>query len=82
MSSLIKAQGVGDLYRMYTDAQANGIDFNAIWIPESFTLEEPTPFDPGYMRGALRPRLPDGRERDSLVEGPAQIGVRLIPPRG
>jgi hypothetical protein len=49
VASLIKAQGVGDLYRMYTDARANGIDFNAIWIPESFTMEEPAPFDPDYM---------------------------------
>ena len=27
-----------------------GADFNAIWIPESFTEIEPAPFDRGYMR--------------------------------
>jgi hypothetical protein len=46
---LIKTQGVGDLYRMYVDAREGGIDFNAIWIPPSFTLVESEPFQPAYM---------------------------------
>lgn len=50
ISSLIKTQGIGDLYRMYSNAQRDGIAFRAIWIPESFTRKEPAPFDPGYMR--------------------------------
>ena len=27
-----------------------GVDFNAIWIPESFSETEPKPFDRDYMR--------------------------------
>lgn len=50
ISSLIKTQGIGDLYRMYSNAQRDGIAFRAIWIPESFTRKEPAPFDPAYMR--------------------------------
>lgn len=50
ISSLIKYQGIGDLYRMYANAQRDGITFRAVWIPESFTMKEPKPFDPGYMR--------------------------------
>jgi hypothetical protein len=50
ISSLIKTQGIGDLYRMYANAQRDGIAFRAIWIPESFTMKEPTPFDPTYMK--------------------------------
>jgi predicted patatin/cPLA2 family phospholipase len=50
ISSLIKTQGIGDLYRMYANAQRDGIAFRAIWIPESFTQKEPKPFDPAYMR--------------------------------
>ncbi|MFN4142141.1 patatin-like phospholipase family protein [Aestuariivirga sp.] len=50
ISSLIKNQGIGDLYRMYTNAQRDGIAFRAVWIPDSFTLTEPRPFDPAFMR--------------------------------
>ena len=50
ISSLIKTQGIGDLYRMYANAQRDGIAFRAIWIPESFTRKEPAPFDPDYMQ--------------------------------
>lgn len=49
ISSLIKTQGIGDLYRMYANAQRDGIAFRAIWIPDSFTMKEPAPFDPAYM---------------------------------
>jgi hypothetical protein len=50
ISSLIKTQGIGDLYRMYANAQRDDIAFRAIWIPESFTMKEPRPFDPAYMK--------------------------------
>lgn len=50
ISSLIKTQGIGDLYRMYANAQRDGIAFRAIWIPETFTMKEPKPFDPAYMK--------------------------------
>lgn len=50
ISTLIKTQGIGDLYRMYANAQRDGIAFRAIWIPESFTMKEPKPFDPAYMK--------------------------------
>ena len=50
MNSLIKNQGIGDLYRMYSNAQRDGIAFRAIWIPDSFNLTEPKPFDPPYMK--------------------------------
>lgn len=50
ISSLIKTQGIGDLYRMYTNAKRDGIAFNAIWVPASFTMTEKEPFDQQYMR--------------------------------
>lgn len=49
LASLTKTQGIGDLYRMYTQAQREGIDFNLISIPEDFRMKEPTPFDNAYM---------------------------------
>ena len=50
IASLIKTQGVGDLYRMHDNAKRDGIVFNAIWIPTSFELRENEPFDREYMR--------------------------------
>lgn len=50
ISTLIKTQGIGDLYRMYSNANRDGIRFRAIWIPDSFTMKEPSPFDPAYMQ--------------------------------
>jgi predicted acylesterase/phospholipase RssA len=49
ISSLIKTQGIGDLYRMYSNAKRDGMAFNAVWVPETFTVKEPTPFDREYM---------------------------------
>lgn len=50
VASLVKTQGIGDLYQMHATAGRVGVDFNAIWIPESFTETEPAPFDRDYMR--------------------------------
>jgi hypothetical protein len=50
VSTLIKTQGIGDLYRMYVSAKRDGIGYNAIWVPDSFEMKEPEPFDPTYMR--------------------------------
>jgi predicted patatin/cPLA2 family phospholipase len=50
LASLIKTQGIGDLYRMYANAKRDGIDFNAIWVPGSVELKEKEPFDPVYMK--------------------------------
>jgi predicted acylesterase/phospholipase RssA len=50
ISSLIKTQGIGDLYRMYSNAKRDGVAFNAIWVPASFTMKEKEPFDQQYMR--------------------------------
>jgi hypothetical protein len=50
ISTLITTQGIGDLYRMYSNAKRDGIAFRAIWVPDSFTMEEPEPFDPAYMK--------------------------------
>ena len=50
VSSLIKTQGIGDLYRIYASAKRDGISFNAIWVPDSFDMKEPEPFDPTYMK--------------------------------
>jgi hypothetical protein len=50
ISTLIKTQGVGDLYRIYLGTQRDGLEYNLAYIPESFTLDSKEAFDPEYMR--------------------------------
>ncbi|HEY9346750.1 MAG TPA: patatin-like phospholipase family protein, partial [Inquilinus sp.] len=50
ISSLIQTQGVGDLYRIYTVSQRDGVGFHLAYIPSSFDVKLETPFDQTYMR--------------------------------
>jgi predicted patatin/cPLA2 family phospholipase len=36
VSSLIRPQGIGDMYRMYIGAKRDGLDYNLAYIPDSF----------------------------------------------
>jgi predicted acylesterase/phospholipase RssA len=50
ISSLIKTQGIGDIYRAYANSQNAGFDFNHISIPMDFKTVPKKPFDPEYMK--------------------------------
>ena len=50
ISALIRSQGVGDLYRIFTMAQRDGLDFNLAYIPASFENVPQELFDPVWMR--------------------------------
>jgi hypothetical protein len=50
VSTLIKTQGLGDIYRAYLDTSQAGIDFNYIDIPLDFKIEPKEEFDPAYMK--------------------------------
>ena len=49
VSSLIKSQGVGDLYELYVFAKKNGMDYNLAYIPGDFLDTSTQAFDPVYM---------------------------------
>jgi Patatin-like phospholipase len=49
VSSLIKSQGVGDLYELFVFAKKNGIDYNLAYIPGDFPDTSTQAFDPVYM---------------------------------
>ncbi|KUM27225.1 hypothetical protein AU467_02180 [Mesorhizobium loti] len=61
VSSLIKTQGIGDLYRLYAISKRDGIDYNYIDIPIDFTVEQKTPFDNHYMRSLYETGYEMGR---------------------
>jgi hypothetical protein len=49
VSSLIKSQGVGDLYELYLFTKKNSIDYNLAYIPGDFLDTSTQAFDPVYM---------------------------------
>lgn len=49
IDSLIRTQGIGDLYQIYALCKRDGNDFNLAYIPSSFTDEPAEGFDPVYM---------------------------------
>jgi predicted acylesterase/phospholipase RssA len=49
ISTLIKNQGIGDLYRIYSITKSDGIDFNLSSIPPDFSDTSGEPFDQKYM---------------------------------
>jgi hypothetical protein len=50
IGTLIKTQGLGDLYRLFVVSQVRGMDFNLAAIPESFDMKSEGEFDPAYMK--------------------------------
>lgn len=50
ISSLIRTQGIGDLYQIYALCKRDGNDFNLAYIPADFTEQPSEDFDPVYMR--------------------------------
>ncbi|MBV1690911.1 patatin-like phospholipase family protein [Novosphingobium sp. G106] len=50
IASLTRAQGIGDLYRIYATAQRDRIDFNLTSIPATFNTPHREEFDTNYMR--------------------------------
>lgn len=49
ISTLIKTQGIGDLYRLYGTAKRNRIKYNLAYIPGDFPDDSTEAFDPKYM---------------------------------
>jgi hypothetical protein len=54
IESLIRTQGIGDLYRIYAITQRDGVNFNLAYIPESFKAPHKEEFDTEYMRALFK----------------------------
>lgn len=50
IDSLIRTQGIGDLFQIYALCERDGNDFNLAYIPSEFTEKPKEGFDPDYMR--------------------------------
>ena len=49
INTLIRTQGIGDLYQIYVLCERDGNEFNLAYIPSSFTENPSESFDPVYM---------------------------------
>jgi len=50
IDTLIKNQGIGDLYRIYALARRDGLDYNLAFIPATFKVKSNELIDQKYMR--------------------------------
>jgi predicted acylesterase/phospholipase RssA len=50
ISCLIQYQGIGDLYRIYTIARRDHVDYNLVYVPATFKTPHKSEFDTTYMR--------------------------------
>ena len=50
VATLIKTQGIGDLFRIYVGALRDGMDYRLAYIPTEFDAQSDAQFDPVYMR--------------------------------
>ena len=50
ITCLIQYQGIGDLYRIYSIARRDHVDFNLAYIPATFDTPHTKDFDTAYMR--------------------------------
>ena len=63
VTSLIRTQGIGDLFRLYLGSLRDGIEFNLASIPEDVEYTATEPFDREYMSGLFE------RARSMAAEG-------------
>ncbi len=73
VSSLIRTQGIGDLDRIYLEAQRDGLDFHLAYIPDDFNAKSAQPFDPVYMKKLFDVGHNPGEERLSVAADAAWI---------
>jgi predicted acylesterase/phospholipase RssA len=77
ISTLIKNQGIGDLYRIYSITKRDGIDFNLASIPSDFSETSDEPFDQKYMIALFDRGYNLASHNYSWVKAPP--GMELVP---
>ncbi len=77
ISALIRSQGVGDLYRIYSTAQRDGLDFNLAYIPATFDTVPGESFDVEWMQELFELGYQEGRKGYSWRKNPPQYSRDL-----
>ena len=77
IDSLTRTQGIGDLYRIYTTTQRDGIDFNLTFIPPTFTTPHTAQFETGYMQSLYKVGVDAAKAGYSWQKYPPGFGATL-----
>jgi Patatin-like phospholipase len=75
ISTLIKTQGIGDLYQMYEFAKRNRIGYNLAFIPGSFPDTSTEAFDPKYMSALFDLGFQLGKSGHPWKSTPPRLGA-------
>jgi predicted acylesterase/phospholipase RssA len=70
ISSLIRTQGIGDLYLIYMLSVRDGANYRLAYIPEDFDEESTEPFDTVYMNKLFDLGFRLGRDGYQWVDAP------------
>lgn len=54
VDSLIRTQGIGDMYRMYLGARRDDLDYHLAYIPDDFDVPSEEVFDQEYMKALYK----------------------------
>src|SRR5690606_6118762 len=73
ISTLIKTQGIGDLYQMHASAKRNDIDYNLAYIPGDFPDTSTEAFDPVYMSRLFELGTKLGRSGGAWTKTPPRL---------
>jgi hypothetical protein len=75
VGTLVKTQGIGDLYRAFVISQAVGMDFNLATIPESFDMKSKSEFDPEYMTALFDLGYKQARDGTAWMKAPPSYDI-------
>ena len=73
IESLVRTQGIGDLYRIYLETCRDGLDFNLAYIPAEFTKESKEEFDSQYMKELFDLAYERGKEGYDWEKMPPEL---------
>lgn len=73
LATLIKNQSVGDLYRLYYEAQGDGFDYHLAIIPEDFQAMRREDFDTAYMNQLFKRGYEMARRGYPWAEKPPRL---------
>jgi predicted acylesterase/phospholipase RssA len=80
ISTLIKNQGIGDLYRIYAKAQIDGTDFNLAAIPSEFGVTREELFELRYMQALYDEGYRAGFRGYAWMKGPPGLARKALHP--
>jgi hypothetical protein len=78
IESIVRTQGIGDLYRIYLQTCRDGLDFNLAYIPSDFTAESEGYVDPEYMKKLFDMAFDRAKAGYAWDKAPPQLDTESI----